>query len=117
MENKKYKWYKIAIDKSELFFQKNGLLEIEVGGKKVCIAKVKEDLYACSNKCPHAGGIIADGFIDAFNNIVCPLHRYKFNLQNGRNISGEGYYLKTYPMRQNDEGVYIGIEEGNISFW
>ena len=115
--NKKYKWHKIANDNSEFNFPLSGLLEIQVGEKKVCIVKGKDDLYACASKCPHAGGIIADGFIDALNNVVCPVHRYKFNLQNGRNVSGEGYYLKIYPVEQREDGVYIGIEISSFLNW
>ncbi len=118
MENdKKYKWYKIANNKDEFIFPSNGLLQVNVATKRVCIAKVKDSLYACTSKCPHAGGNISDGFIDALNNVVCPLHRYKFNLQNGRNVSGEGYYLKTYPLRITNEGIYIGIEEKGLFTW
>jgi nitrite reductase/ring-hydroxylating ferredoxin subunit len=119
MENKKkYKWHKIAADEGELDFGSNNLLQMSVAGKTICIAKGKDNfLYACANKCPHAGGIIADGFIDVFNNVVCPLHRYKYNLQNGRNVSGEGYYLKTYPMQQMENGIYVGIEEKGIFSW
>ena len=118
MENiKKYKWHKIANDKSELVFPANGLLEVEAGGKRVCVAKVKDNLYVCSAKCPHAGGIIADGFIDALNNVVCPVHRYKYNLQNGGNVSGEGYYLKTYPIDEREDGVYIGIDSNTFLNW
>ncbi len=95
----------------ELIFPSNGLLQIKVDGKDICIAKVKQSLHACSAKCPHAGGIIANGFIDASNNVVCPLHRYKFSLANGRNVSGEGYYLKTYPIDQREDGIYIGIDK------
>ena len=90
---------------------------MQVAGKQVCIAKVNDTLYACSSKCPHAGGTIADGFIDASNNIVCPVHRYKFNLQNGRNVSGEGFYLKIYPVDQREDGVYIGIEINRFLDW
>ncbi|MEO6328194.1 MAG: Rieske 2Fe-2S domain-containing protein [Ginsengibacter sp.] len=115
--NKRYKWHKIANAKGELAFPPNGLLQIEVGGKQVCIAKVKEDLHACSPKCPHAGGIIADGFIDALNNVVCPLHRYKYNLQNGRNVSGEGYYLKIFPVDEREDGVYVGIDINSFLSW
>ncbi len=115
MENeKKTKWHKIAEDENELNFGSNNLLQLEVGGKTFCIAKGRDKLYACANKCPHAGGIIADGFIDALNNVVCPLHRYKYSLQNGRNVSGEGYYLKTYPIRQTEKGIFIGIEERGL---
>lgn len=116
MKDKKYKWHKIAEVANELNFGANNLLQIEVAGKKICIAKGKE-LYACSAQCPHAGGIIADGFIDSSDVITCPLHRYKFSLQNGRNISGEGYYLKTYPIQTTDKGIFIGIEEGGLMSW
>jgi nitrite reductase/ring-hydroxylating ferredoxin subunit len=68
-------------------------------------------VLACAHKCPHAGGAMADGFVDALGNIVCPLHRYKFSLQNGRNTSGEGYYLKTHPVQLRENGVFVGIEE------
>ena len=47
----------------------------------------------------------------ALGNVVCPLHRYRFNLQTGRDVTGEGYYLKIYPVEIPEEGVFIGIEE------
>jgi nitrite reductase/ring-hydroxylating ferredoxin subunit len=111
MSEKQYTWYKIADAEAELFFADNNLLETEVNGKKVCIAKDKDKLFVCTAKCPHAGGHLADGYIDAVGNIVCPLHRYKFGLQNGRNTSGEGYFLKTYPVEIRPEGVFVGMEK------
>jgi len=65
-----------------LNFASNNLLEIEVASKKICIARGKV-LFACTTKCPHASGIIADGFIDDSDVVTCPLHRYKFRLDNG----------------------------------
>ncbi len=114
---KKYTWYKIAEDKNELQFGINNMMHITVESKTICLAKGSSNLYACSHKCPHAGGIIADGFIDAMDNVVCPLHRYKFNLQSGRNISGEGYYLKIYPIQQTEHGIFVGIEEKSMFSW
>lgn len=113
---RKYKWYKIADSESELHFTPNNLLEIEVAGKKLCLAKGKS-LYACAAKCPHAGGTISEGFINEADIITCPLHRYKFSLQNGRNVSGEDYYLKTYPVQTTSGGVFIGIEEKGLLSW
>jgi 3-phenylpropionate/trans-cinnamate dioxygenase ferredoxin subunit len=52
---------------------------------------------------------MADGYIDALGNIVCPVHRYKFNLQNGRNTSGEGYYLKRWAAEEREDGVYVNL--------
>ncbi len=105
----KYTWHKIADGLSELRFGTNSMLQLEVSGKTICLAKKDDSLFACAHKCPHAGGIMADGYLDALGNIVCPLHRYKFSLQNGRNISGEGYYLKTYPIEIREDGIYAGI--------
>lgn len=59
---------------------------------------------------------MADGVIDAAGNVVCPLHRYKFSLKNGYNSSGEGYYLKTYPIEQREDGPWLGMEKSGW-FW
>ena len=82
-----------------------------MGNKIICIALHNNSLTACTQKCPHAGGILSDGFIDATGNIVCPLHRYKFSLRNGRNVSGEDYYLKVYAIEEREAGIFVGLEE------
>lgn len=111
MSEKGYSWHKIADHINELDFADNNIAVAEVKDKKICIAKFRETIFAFAYKCPHAGGILADGFVDALGNIVCPLHRYKYSLQNGRNTSGEGYYLKHWPVENREDGVYVGMEE------
>ena len=110
----KYKWTKIAGSEKEIGFADNHMAIIEVNNKKITIARRGEILYACAHKCPHAGGIIAEGFIDAMGNVVCPLHRYRFSPQNGRNVSGEGYFLKHWPVEKRDDGIFIGMEERGL---
>ena len=110
------KWIKIADSETELNIPGSGLLEVEVSGKKICLARGKE-LRACAARCPHAGGVIADGFVNENGVVTCPLHRYKFSLENGRNVSGEGFYLKTYPVRVTEEGVFVGLAEGGLWGW
>ena len=114
---KKYTWHKLADSIEALYIPGSGLAELEIAGKKICISLHKDQLYACAAKCPHASGKLADGHIDALGNIVCPVHRYRFNLQNGRNSSGEGYYLKTYPIEKRAEGIFVGIESPGILNW
>ena len=115
--NKKYLWHKVAENIAEIKFSATGLAEIRVANKIFCIVLHQNVVSVCTQKCPHAGGILSDGFIDAAGHIVCPLHRYKFNLQNGRNTSGEGYFLKTFPVEIRKEGVFVGIEENNLLNW
>jgi 3-phenylpropionate/trans-cinnamate dioxygenase ferredoxin subunit len=115
--DKKYTWHKIANHISEFSFGENGLTEIVVDGKTICLAKYNDELHACTQKCPHAGGFMAEGYLDALGNIVCPLHRYKFSLQNGRNISGEGYFLKTFPVEIRENGVFVGLTGNSLFSW
>lgn len=107
----KHNWHKLAESVAGIKFSANGLAELEVNGKKVCVARHHDQVFACAHKCPHAGGIFAAGYLDAAGNIVCPLHRYKFDLKNGRNISGEGYHVKTYPVEVREDGLYILVSE------
>jgi nitrite reductase/ring-hydroxylating ferredoxin subunit len=101
------RWIKIAEVPEELAWQKNGLCEVEVEGRRVCFARKGNDFFACANKCPHASGRLSDGYLDALGNIVCPLHRYKFALLNGRNVSGEGYFLRTWKVEVRPDGVFV----------
>jgi len=117
MAEKKYTWHKIAESIEALEFSVEGIATAEVGDKKLCVILFKDELYACNAKCPHAGGALSEGYLDALGNIVCPVHRYKFSLENGRNASGEGYFLKTHPIEKREEGIFIGIETGGIFGW
>jgi 3-phenylpropionate/trans-cinnamate dioxygenase ferredoxin subunit len=58
------------------------------------------------------------GYIDASGNIVCPLHRYEYNMANVRTVSREGYYLKHWPVEIREEEVYAVLEEtGGLCGW
>ena len=116
MSEKKYTWHKIADHINELDFADNNIAVTEVKGKKICIGQFNEEAFAFAFKCPHAGGMLADGYIDVLGNIVCPLHRYKYNITNGRNTSGEGYYLTHWPLEQREDGVYVGMEKSRGLF-
>jgi len=108
--NEKFSWVKVAGSLEEVPFGANHLAEVTAGDKQVCIGKHQNELFAFAAKCPHASGALAAGFVDALGNVVCPLHRYKFCMKNGRNVSGEGYYLKHWPVEVREDGVYVGLE-------
>lgn len=110
----KYEWHKIAEHESELTVQANEIAVVEVRNKKICITKFRDQWFGFPYACPHAGGILANGHVDSAGNIVCPLHRYKFSLENGRNTSGEGFYLKRYPVERRIDGMYVGLEKGGL---
>lgn len=103
-----YDWH---IVKSVLpsVMNENKPLEVLVNDKEVGILKQQGKIYAFAAKCPHAGARLCEGWMDVQNRIVCPMHKYRFDPANGRNTSGEGYKLKTYPVEIRDEHIYIGL--------
>ena len=110
---KQYTWHRLA----DPCIGERDLTVMEVNGKKISFTRYEGVLYAFAYKCPHASGIMADGFVDDAGNVVCPLHRYRFNVKNGFNTSGEGYYLKTYPIEQREDGLYLGLEKTGLFGW
>ncbi len=105
----KLRWIKIADYIHEIPFAANNIAEVSAGGKKICVARFNDNLFAFAHKCPHASGYFISGYIDPLGNVVCPLHRYKFCMKNGRNVSGEGYYLKHWPVEVREDGIYVEI--------
>ena len=99
--------HKISGHINELAFAANNIAVAEVEGKKICVGKFQEKLFAFAYNCPHAGGLLVYGHIDVKGNIICPLHQYKYSLENGLNVSGEGYFLKTWPVEVKEEGVFV----------
>lgn len=102
-------WHLLAMHPNELNFNEENLAEVKIAGKHLCIANVNGKLFACPVKCPHAAASLVGGYVNVQGDIVCPLHRYKFNLISGKNTTGEGYYLKTYPIEEREDGWYIGF--------
>jgi 3-phenylpropionate/trans-cinnamate dioxygenase ferredoxin subunit len=111
MPEKKIIWHKVVDHINEIDFAENNIGIVQLNGKDICVGKYRDTVFAFAYKCPHAGGILADGYIDPLGNVVCPLHRYKYSLLNGRNVSGEGYYLKHWPIEIKEDGVYVAVEE------
>jgi len=106
MPNKEsYSWFKIE----SLDLAIGNLTTIKAGKKDICLAHIKDGFYAVGNRCPHASGSLGSGYIDTKGNVVCPLHRYKFDLKTGKNNSGEGYYVKTYPIKEEKGDLYVGV--------
>lgn len=101
-----YQWHPAGPLQS---FSESEIREQEVGGKRIALIRKGAAVYAFAAICPHGGARFCDGWTDYSGNIVCPLHKYKFNPANGYNTSGEGYKLKTYPVDIKDGIVYIGL--------
>jgi len=77
-----------------------------VGDDQIAVFRLRDGrLRALTAVCPHAGGPIADGQIDA-NVVICPLHQHIYELDTGHCRTGQPP-LRTYPVRMDDTGHII----------
>lgn len=92
-----------------------GLGECRIQGKRICIAHHQGSWYAVGARCPHAGGPLAGGHLDETGAVVCPWHRFGFDLKTGQSDSG-GYYVPTYAIREQQGQLQVGLKSKQ-SFW
>jgi 3-phenylpropionate/trans-cinnamate dioxygenase ferredoxin subunit len=85
----------------------NSLQEFLVDEKPVCLLRRGASVFAFTAKCPHAGGRLCEGSVDARGHVICPVHHYRFNPANGYNASGEGYKLKTFPLKEEEGSIFV----------
>lgn len=96
-------------------FAKRQVVSIKVEGKPVCLGKIDGEYYAIHDTCPHAGASLGKGWCDEHGNVVCPIHRIKFDMRTGKNPTGEGYHRPTYPLKVQEDTLYIGFS--NKPWW
>ena len=110
---KKITWHKLydSLQAAHLQIKNGSLRKINIGNKTICIAHTEEGLFALDDKCPHNGASLSNGKCTTNNAVVCPVHRYQFDLKTGRAKSGLGDVAITYPIKHTEEGVFVGISE------
>ncbi len=113
MFKKTITWYKLydSLQAAETQVKLQGVRSVTVANKKICLAHTSEGFFAVADKCPHNGAPLSNGYCTEQNSIVCPVHRYHFDLKTGRAKSGLGDVAITYPIKTDETGVYIGISE------
>ena len=85
---------------------------VKIAGKVLCLVSYGGEVFALGAKCPHAGGDLTQGWCQE-GKLVCPIHRYSFDLTTGKGSPGQNDYINSYPVEIRDNSVYIGI----TSFW
>ena len=77
-------WIRVAevIPVKKAFIRK-----VSAGSRDICLVGLNGKIYAVSAKCPHAGADLSQGWcVD--KQLVCPVHRFKYDLETGRGAAG-----------------------------
>ena len=99
-------WYKVAdiVDTPEPFLKK-----VNANGKSICLVNTDGQLYAVSATCPHAGADLSKGWCTN-GKLICPFHRYAYDLNTGRGAAGQNDFIRTYPVEQRADGIYVKVD-------
>ena len=107
MFGRKLKWYPVFESEQELidlFANKTTVVHRTLFGE-VLFVKNDTGIHAFKNRCPHQNKPL-NGCWTEDNDIVCPFHRYHFDVDSGQ---GHGTYIEKYELRITDK-VEIGKE-------
>jgi len=79
----------------------------------------RNEWYASQNTCPHRGQMVLSRGMTGSHcgepKVACPFHKKTFSLTDGRCMSGEDYSIKTYPVKVENDFVYIGISTVEVN--
>lgn len=107
-------WFKAAeVSK----FPENGGACVKYKDKQIAVFNFtrKGQWYACQNLCPHKMEmVLARGMIGIDGDhpkVACPLHKNTFSLKTGENLNGNLDGIATYPVKIQENFVYIGFSE------
>lgn len=79
---------------------------IRTKDNEVAVFKSNGKLCAIQNICPHDGGQLSKGWLEG-EEVVCPLHGYKFHLKTGGCSTDRQLSAKTFKLIPQGEGFTI----------
>ncbi|MDC9727446.1 MAG: Rieske 2Fe-2S domain-containing protein [Candidatus Thioglobus sp.] len=97
-------WTKV-LDKAP---KEGTMASFEVEGKKLFATLNNGELYCADNRCPHEDIELTLGCLKN-NRIVCSLHGFSFDLATGHSSDEDVDCLKTYPIKQENNQIYIQL--------
>ncbi|UII22399.1 nitrite reductase small subunit NirD [Fulvivirga ligni] len=97
-------------------FPKNGGGCILYKGLQVAVFNFtrRNEWFATQNLCPHKKQmILSRGMIGTEGDepkVACPYHKKTFSLQSGENLNDSLCQLATYPVKVENDTVYVGFK-------
>ena len=84
-----------------------------LAGIRICLVSHNKKFFAVQDSCTHNGEALSGGRVNYLGEIVCPWHGYRFDLMSGRACDSSCRDLKTYPVKLDETGFYVGIPQAN----
>jgi 3-phenylpropionate/trans-cinnamate dioxygenase ferredoxin subunit len=80
-----------------------------LNGKRICLVLHDDKFAAVQDSCSHNGESLSKGKVNFLGEIICPWHGYRFELSSGRPCDSSNPDLKTFPVKMDATGFFIGV--------
>lgn len=90
-------------------FPERKIREVQLGDKKICVVRIGSEFFAFEALCPHRMASLSEGTVTGFEEVVCPLHHYRFDVKTGAIQSGDCRDLRCYFTEITSSGLVINI--------
>ena len=85
--------------------------EIRGVSNAICVARLSDDhIVALTRRCPHAGGDIANGWVDG-DNVVCPWHNLPFSTKTGASNCKSLAKLRMLKCKIDGDTLFVNVKE------
>ena len=82
--------------------------EVSVGGEMVALFNVEGAFHAVSNRCPHRGGPLGQGFVEGAE-VSCPWHNWTFDVTTGENTTSADMKVLCHEVKVEDGRVLVRL--------
>ena len=86
------------------------MLGVEVGGVKVLLLNVEDEVRAYLDRCPHRASLLSEGNLEGLT-LTCATHLWEFNAVTGRGINPERSRLISFPVRIENGMICVELPE------
>ena len=95
-------WFKVAgLQSSDVDF----IRTVTVNARQLLLICHQGKFAVTQTICPHAGAHLAGGWCKN-GKLVCPYHRYEYDLHTGRGLPGQGDYIEVYATEIREDGFF-----------
>ena len=98
---------------------------LEIGGHRVGLYRVDEQLYALADRCPHRGAPLCSGAVATpieagdhsisvgrSNSVVrCPWHKWEFEIASGRCLVDDRLRVRRYAVRAEGDEIVVSLDQ------
>lgn len=68
----------------------------------------KDEIFALRDKCPHKGGALSQGIVHG-DQVTCPLHGWKLQLETGEVVAPDEGCARRYPVKVENGEVWLEV--------